>query len=265
MSPASARKVEGEPAEQLPAGTAGGSRDGQARPGDWGRAVLDPREPGRRERRVLSPRGFPPTREKAFEAQQPVRTDSASPPGLRRFGGARPPLRVPRPSPRPSVGAPRAQQRRGPRGSEGKGGGTADSGTRARAGGAGALPSGFARHRSHRRSAPGSGLLTIVSGRSRATSPPGPRPLPEARPLPAGADPSEALGERWGRRGGRETALARRPPTPAAPGLHRRRGLGSDFLLITSPGPDVSPFGVSHTPLLEASRYRSPLSPPPLA
>lgn len=214
--------------------------------------------------RPLAPR-LPPTRgEGVRKLQQPVRTDSALPARPPAFGGARPPLRVPRPSPRPSVGAPRAQQRRGPRGSEGKGGGTAGSGTRARAGGAGALPSGFARHRSHRRSAR-LGLLTIVSGRSRAASPPGPRPLPEAPPPPAGAILPRLWGRTVGRRGGRSRALARRPPTPAAPGLHRRRGLGSDFLLIPRLLARVSHRSVSHTPLLEASRYRSPLSPPPLA
>lgn len=208
--------------------------------------MLDPRELGRRERRVLSPRGFLPPGEKAFESSsnRSVRTQRF-PPGLRRSGGARA-----RPSgcrvllPARSSGAPRATKT-GAAGSEGSGGGTAGPGTRVRAGGAGALPSGFARHRSHRRSAR-LGLSIIVSGRSRAASPPGPRP-PGGPALPPVPSFRRLWGERWG---GAEGEAARSPAAanPQLPGCNDAVASARFLLIPASPGPDVSPFGVSRPP-----------------
>lgn len=263
MSPASARKV-----GQRLSGAARALPEEPGWPspaGDWGRAVLDPREPGGRERLVPSPRGFLPPGEKAFESSssRSVRTQRF-PPGLRRLGArARPSgcrvLLPARPSGRPARnrdggrGAQRAKAA-GPWGREpGRGQGERElyrPGSRATE--ATADPRGS-----------GSSLLFPAAAEQPARA--GPAPSRGPRPLPPVPSFRGSEGRTVGRRGGRSRALARRPPTPAAPGLHRRRGLGSDFLLIPRLLARMSHRSVSHTPLLEASRYWSPLSPPPLA
>lgn len=196
MSPASARKV----GQRLSgAARARPEEPGWPSPaGDWGRAVLDPREPGRRERRVLSPRGFLPPGEKAFESSsnRSVRTQRF-PPGLRRLGArARPSgcrvLLPARPSGRPARnkdggrGAQRAKAA-GPRGREpGRGLGERElyrPGSRATE--ATADPRGS-----------GSSLLFPAAAEQPAR--PGPAPSRGPRPLPPVPSFRGSGGERWG-------------------------------------------------------------------
>lgn len=137
-----------------------------------------PESPAGGKRRVLSPRGFlPPGRRSRAPAT--VRTDlSAFPPGLRRLGEGGRPLQG-----AASFSPPVRWRLRNKDGGwvRGKAGGPG-SGTRR--GWERELPSVRAGHRSHRRSAR-LGLLTIVSGRSRAAETfARARPLPEAPPLP---------------------------------------------------------------------------------
>ncbi|XP_036705607.1 elastin-like [Balaenoptera musculus] len=164
-------------------------------------------------------------------SRSPAGESAASPrPGLpptQEEGGAADPCH----SLRPSVGAARAEQRQGPRGSECKGGGTEGVGTGAQAvvgRGAGALPSASCAAAADPR---GPGSSTIVSGRS-AGGRRGEGCCAPAPPPPAGAIPRRLWGG-WG-----TARLIAKPRArsaaagTAAPLLHRRRGLNSDFLLI---------------------------------
>nr|XP_033711124.1 spidroin-2-like [Tursiops truncatus] len=210
-----------------------------------GQARLGVPEPGRRERRVPSPRAS------SHPGRGRSRATAAGPSGLSAsgsrvpgVGGARLPLRVPRTrvilSDRPS-GEPARSSARGRGAQSAKAAGPRVRGPGRRQSGAGEL--GLYRPASRAAADPrGPGSSTIVSGRS-AGGRSGEGCRAPAPPPPAGAIPRRLWGG-WGT----ARLIANPRARSAAAGtaaslLHRRRGLNSNFLLIP--------------PLLAGVSYRS--------